>query len=441
MATILIEGAIIIPLDVEQSEFFRGDILIVGDSIAKITVHPERITDENVDRVINADKYIILPGLINAHGHAAMTLFRSYADDLPLKQWLEEEIWPIEEHLNSNDVYWGTMLALAEMIRGGTTNFADMYFFMDRVAEAVSESGIRATLSRGIIGLGNGGDKALKESEEFIANWQGAEEGRINVMLGPHAPYTCPPAFLHKVMNLAAKTGRPLQIHISETKEEVEESVREHGFTPPRVLYDLGLFDFQVLGAHCVHVNDEDIELMAEKNVAVAHNPGSNLKLGSGIAPVEKMLTKGISVGIGTDGASSNNNLDMIEEMRLTSLLAKGVVMNPTLVNAREAMQMATTMGAKALFLEDVGRLKAGWKADLIGLRYDRPHLTPMHNPLSQVVYAASAADVEMVMVNGRLLYEKGELVTLDEEKIRFEASRCADRLVQDKEEKKGERK
>ncbi len=180
---------------------------------------------------------------------------------------------------------------------------------------------------------------------------------------------------------------------------------------------------------------------MAEKNVSVAHNPGSNLKLGSGIAPVAKMFKKGISIGIGTDGASSNNNLDMIEEIRLTSLLAKGVAMDPTLVNAREAMQMATAMGAKALFFEKIGSLKAGWKADLIGLRYDRPHLTPMHNPLSQVVYAASAADVEMVMVNGRLLVEKGELITLDEEKIRFEASRCADRLVQDKEEKKGEKK
>ncbi len=440
MTTILLKGAIVIPVADDLPDSFSGDILIQGDRIIDISVHPQQINEQRAGRVIKANNLLVLPGLINAHGHAAMTLFRSYADDLPLKQWLEEEIWPVEEHLTADDVYWGTMLALTEMIRGGTTTFTDMYFFMDSVAEAAAESGIRAVLSRGMIGLSDGADTALQESEVFIKNWHGAAEGRISVLLGPHAPYTCPPTFLKQVADLATRTGRPLQIHLSETKGEVEESVREHGLTPPKLLYNIGFFDLPVLAAHCVHVSDEDIELLAEKKVTVAHNPGSNLKLGSGIAPLAKMIASGIRVGIGTDGASSNNNLDMIEEMRLASLLAKGIAMDPTLVNAAQTIRLATSTGAKALFLENTGSIKVGYKADLIGLRYDRAHLTPMHDPLAQTVYAASAADVDMVMVDGKVLLERGELKTLDEEKIRFEASRCAERLVQAKKEKEGDK-
>ncbi len=440
MTTILFKGAIVIPVADDLPDSFSGDILIQGDRIIDLAVHPQQINEQRAGQVIKANNLLVLPGLINAHGHAAMTLFRSYADDLPLKQWLEKEIWPIEEHLTAADVYWGTMLALTEMIRGGTTTFTDMYFFMDRVAEAAAESGIRAVLSRGMIGLSDGADRALQESEVFIKNWHGAAEGRISVLLGPHAPYTCPPPFLKQVTDLAARTGRPLQIHLSETKGEVEESVREHGLTPPKLLYNIGFLDLPVLAAHCVHVSDEDIELLAEKKVTVAHNPGSNLKLGSGIAPLAKMLARGIRVGIGTDGASSNNNLDMIEEMRLASLLAKGTAMDPTLVNAAQTIRLATSTGAKALFLEDTGSIKVGYKADLIGLRYDRAHLTPMHDPLAQIAYAASAADVDMVMVDGKVLLERGELKTLDEEKIRFEASRCAERLVQAKKEKEGDK-
>lgn len=440
MTRILLKGAIVIPVADELPDYFTGDILIQGDRIAELTLYPQQIAEDKAEQVIKADNLLVLPGLINTHCHAAMTLFRSYADDLPLKQWLEEEIWPVEEHLMADDIYWGTMLALTEMIRGGTTTFTDMYFFMDRVAEAVAESGIRAVLSRGMIGLSDGATKALQESAAFIDNWHGAEEGRISVLLGPHAPYTCPPPFLKQVIDLAARTGRPLKIHISETRGEVEDSVREHGLTPPKLLYNIGFFDLPVLAAHCVHVTDEDIELLAEKNVAVAHNPGSNLKLGSGIAPLAKMLARGIKVGIGTDGASSNNNLDMIEEMRLASLLAKGIAMDPTMVNAAQTIRLATSTGAKAVFLEDTGSLKVGWKADLIGLRCDRAHLTPMHDPLAQTVYAASAGDVDLVMVNGKILLEKGELKTLDEEKIRFEASRCAERLVQAKKEKEGDK-
>lgn len=438
MTKILIKNTLIVPVDDDKPAWFRGDILIAGDRIKSISDQPGSLANNGVDLVINGKNLLIMPGLVNTHGHAAMTLFRSYADDMPLKEWLEKKIWPIEENLTAEDVYWGTLLAIAEMIKGGTTTFTDMYFYMEKVAKAAAESGIRSVLSRGMIGFGDSAEKGLQETEDFIKNWHGAEGGRVNVTIGPHAPYTCPPAFLEKVMDLAVKTGRPLHIHLSETKGEVEESISEHGKSPIELVCELGLFKYEVTAAHCVHASDHDIELMAENNVGVAHNPGSNLKLGSGIAPVAKMLEKGIRVGIGTDGAASNNNLDMIEEMRLTALVAKGVAMDPTLITAGKAIEMATALGAEALFLGNTGRLKEGFKADLIGLRLDRPHLTPLHDPQAHLVYAAAAADVELVIVNGRVLLEHGQLKTLDEEKIRAEAAKCAERLVKEKNEKEG---
>ena len=430
MGDILIKDTLLVTVDEQRPGYFFGDILVKGDKIARISEHPEKIDSKTAAVVIDGKNLLIMPGLVNTHGHAAMTLFRSYADDLPLQEWLEKKIWPIEEHLTADDVYWGSMLAICEMLKGGTTTFKDMYFFMDKVAEAAAESGIRAFLSRGMIGFGDSAAKGLKETEEFIQNWHGAKGGRINVTLGPHAPYTCPPPYLEKVMALATTSGRPLQIHLSETKREVEESIAQYGASPIELVNRLGLFEHKVTAAHCVHVSERDIEILAEKQVGVANNPGSNLKLGSGVAPVARMLAKGIKVGIGTDGASSNNNLDMFEELRLTSLLAKGIAMDPTLINAKTALRMATVMGAEALFMDGCGCLKEGWKADLIGLRLDVPHLTPMHDPTAQVVYAASAADVDLVLVDGKLVLEKGELKTIDEAKVRAEAARCAARLV-----------
>jgi 5-methylthioadenosine/S-adenosylhomocysteine deaminase len=440
MGDLLIKDTLLVTVDEQRPDYFFGDILVKGDKIEKICEHPHKIDPGEAETVIDGSNLLVMPGLVNTHGHAAMTLFRSYADDLPLQEWLEDKIWPIEEHLTADDVYWGSMLAICEMLKGGTTTFKDMYFFMDKVAEAAAESGIRAFLSRGMVGFGDSAATGLREAEEFIRNWHGAEGGRINVTLGPHAPYTCPPPYLEKVIALAAKSGRPLQIHLSETKREVEESIDQHGASPIELVNRLGLFDHKVTAAHCVHVSDRDIEILAEKQVGVAHNPGSNLKLGSGVAPVAKMLEKGIKVGIGTDGASSNNNLDMFEELRLTSLLAKGMAMDPTLINAKTALRMATLTGAEALFLEGCGCLKEGWKADLIGLRLDVPHLTPMHDPTAQIVYAASASDVDLVLVDGRLLLEKGELKTIDEAKVRAEAARCAARLVGVVAEKEGKR-
>ncbi len=430
MGSILIRDTLLVTLDGQRPDYFFGDLLVEGDQIAKISEHPEKIESAGDEAIIDGGSLLVLPGLINTHGHAAMTLFRSYADDLPLQEWLEKKIWPIEEYLTADDVYWGSMLAICEMLKSGTTTFTDMYFYMDMVAEAAAAAGIRAFLSRGMIGYGDSALTGLEETEQFIQNWHGAEDGRINVTLGPHALYTCPPPYLEKVMDLAARRGRPIQIHLSETKREVEESLAKHGASPVETVYRLGLFEHKVTAAHCVHLSVRDIELLAEKRVGVAHNPGSNLKLGSGVAPVARMLATGIKVGIGTDGASSNNNLDMLEELRLASLLAKGIAMEPTLIDAKTALRMATVTGAESLFLEGCGCLKEGWKADLIGLRLDAPHLTPMHDPIAQVVYAASAADVDLVIVDGRVVLEKRELKTIDEAMVKAEASRCAARLV-----------
>ncbi|HED24724.1 MAG TPA: amidohydrolase, partial [Firmicutes bacterium] len=296
----LISNALIVPVNEQKPLYFRGDLLVTGDRIEKIVERPDTIKPDGGTKIIEGDCLIVMPGLVNGHGHTAMTLFRGYADDMPLKEWLEEKIWPIEELLTAEDIYWGTLLGIAEMIKGGTTTFTDMYFFMERVAGAAAESGMRAVLSRGLVGLTDNDGKGLRETEEFIKKWHGAEEGRINVIIGPHAPYTCPPEYLKKVMALAEKTGRPMQIHLSETRKEVEESLKKWGFSPPEQLDNLGFLDYPVIAAHCVHLTRRDFNILEEKNVGVIHNPGSNLKLGSGIASTAGMLEEGIRVGLGT---------------------------------------------------------------------------------------------------------------------------------------------
>lgn len=431
MAGILIKEAIIISMNSAFPDNFEGDIYIKNNRIEKITMRPDQLDAKPNDRIIDAGNLIILPGFINAHGHAAMTLFRGYADDMPLNRWLEQKIWPIEALLTEEDVYWGTMLGIAEMIKGGTTTFTDMYFFMDQAAQAVAESKIRAVLSVGLLGLANNHDHEINLSRKFIETWHGKENGRINVILGPHSLNTVPPIFMQKVVDLAEESGRPIQLHLSETAEEVQKCIAEHGCTPVQLVNRIGLFDFPVIAAHCVHIDDRDIELLSIKNVGVAHNPGSNLKLGSGVAPVVKMLEQGISVCLGTDGASSNNNLDMVEEMRLAALLAKGITKDPTNLNAETALKMATVNGARVLKLQNLGMIKEGYRADLIGIQHNKLHMTPLHEPLAQVVYAAGAADVQLSIVDGEILLDKGELTTIDEDRVRSEAIRCAKRLIE----------
>lgn len=375
--------------------------------------------------VIVARDMVALPGLVNSHTHAAMTLLRSYADDLPLKQWLEEKIWPQEEKLDREDIYWGTKLALLEMIRSGTTTFADMYFHMDAVAEAVVAAGLRASLSQGLIGLQDSNAQCLATGVSLVKEWHGAGDGRVNTLLGPHAPYTCPPGYLLKVAETAAGLGTGLHIHLAETREEVDNVRKQYGDTPVVLADKLGLFELPVLAAHCVHVTTEEISILADKKVGVAHCPESNLKLASGVAPVAAMLAAGVRVAIGTDSAASNNNLDMLAEMRTAALLAKGISDNPTVVPAHQALNMATLHGAVALGLDkEIGSLEAGKKADLILVNKRQPHLMPSHDLEANIVYAARGSDVDTVIVNGKILMAGGEFKTLDAEEIYAEVNK-----------------
>jgi len=406
----------------------RGDIAIHHGRISGVGMVGR---EGAFDREIDAADCVVLPGFVNAHGHAAMSLFRGYADDMPLMEWLNSKIWPIEEKLTGEDVYWGTMLSILEMIKSGTTTFADMYFFMDEVAQAVEKSGIRAVLARGMIGLGPNGEKAMAESVSFIRNWQGKGEGRITTMLGPHAPYTCPPDYLRRVIRASEELGVGIHIHLAETLSEVADVQKAYGQRPVLLMDSLGLFDRPVLGAHLVHITAEEMALLREKKVGVAHNPQSNMKLASGIAPVREMLAMGIPVAIGTDGASSNNNLDMIEEMRTASFLAKLSTMDPTAVPAGQALAMATRHGAQALGLAvETGQIAVGRKADLILVDFRGPHLAPRHDEQAHLVYAAQPSDVKTVIIDGRIVMEDRRMLSLDEEEIIFQANRCAARLT-----------
>ncbi|HHX75521.1 MAG TPA: amidohydrolase [Firmicutes bacterium] len=425
---ILIQDVSVITANSKNEVLCHADIVVTNDTISY--VGPTKAWQADFTEVIDGRGKLVAPGFVNAHGHAAMSLLRSYADDMPLMQWLEKRIWPVEARLQPEDVYWGTLLAIAEMLKGGTTTFTDMYFYMDQAARAAAESGIRAVLSRGLVGVGEGAKSGLAENREFIRRWHGQAEGRITTMLGPHAPYTCPPDYLKKVLSVQAELGVPLQIHLAETRDETEQIMAAYGVSPTKLLLETGVLEGPVLAAHCVHLSAEDMDIMQEKKVHVAHNPGSNLKLGSGIAPVPELLSRGITVGLGTDSAASNNNLDMLEEMRLAALLHKGSRMDPTLITADEAVAMATRESAAAVFLPDVGVIEQGKKADLLLLDLRQPHLTPRHNLVAHLVYAAQPSDIKMVMVNGTVVCLDGRLTLLDEDEIIFEAGQRARRLV-----------
>lgn len=329
--------------------------------------------------------------------------------------------------MKKEDIYWGTMLAITEMIKTGTTTFADMYADMEKVAEAVAETGVRAVLSRGMIGAAPNGMKALAENEALFKEFHQSADGRITVMFGPHAPYTCPPAFLEKVAAKASAVNAQIHMHLAETKGEVEDCIRQYGKSPIALTEELGLLDCGMLAAHCVYVSAEDRAIMREKNVRVAHNPCSNMKLASGIAPAAEMLREKITVGLGTDGVSSNNNLDMLKEIRLAALLHKVNLLDPLAVPALTAFKMGTEYSAAAVGLgETAGRLASGCKADIVLFSMDSTRWHPRHDLLSLLVYSADASSVDTVIVDGKILMEKGALTTIDEEKVLYEANRRA---------------
>ncbi|WP_422486842.1 amidohydrolase [Gudongella sp. DL1XJH-153] len=423
-----IKNVDIVTIDSDNQIIMDGNIYIEDEIITHIG---EELKEYKVDETIDGKHMIALPGLINAHTHMGMSLLRNYADDLPLHQWLTEKIWPVESKLTSQDIYWGSLLSMTEMIQTGTTTFCDMYFFMDEVGKGAEESGIRAMLTRGIVEDRNQPDKKLDESRELFNRYHKASNDRLRVMIAPHAPYTCSPEFLIKAKELASELGTGIHIHLSETEKEVQESYEMYGKSPIEHVFDLGVFDVHTLAAHCVHVSEKDIEIMAKKGVHAVNNPASNMKLASGFAPVQKMIDKGIYVSLGTDGASSNNNLNMFKELNLAALINKAMDKNAISVKAEDAIKMATVNGARGLqWEEQIGSLEVGKRADIILVDMDKPHLIPKHNLLSALAYSVYGSDVDTVLVDGKILMKNREMVTIDTEKVKYMAQKQAMELV-----------
>ncbi len=409
--TILIKDTLIVSDDIKKSS-----VLIVDDSIQEISTS---LNEKDAEKVIDGTNKITMPGLINTHSHVAMTLLRGVGDDQSLQTWLEEYIWPKEAKLDDELVYLGSKLAMAEMIKTGTTTFNDMYFRMEETAKAVDESGMRAVLGYGMIDLFDEEKmkSELRVSERLIKNCHNTCQNRITVAVAPHAPYTCSEELLVKSKELADKKDLKLHIHVSETKKEVEDITNDKNATPFKYLDNIGILDSDTIAAHGVWTTSEEMDILKEKDVSIAHNPSSNMKLASGIAPVTEYLEKGINVGIGTDGVSSNNNLDMFSEMKLTAFLQKVKTLNPQVLPTRDTFKMATENGAKALGI-NAGAIREGKLADIIMVDTMVPHMTPQRNPLSNIVYASLGTDVDTVICNGQLLMENKELKTINEEEI-----------------------
>ncbi|MGI1691192.1 amidohydrolase [Thermoanaerobacter uzonensis] len=427
---LLIKNVALLSMKEEQPLMENTNIYIEDDTITYIgEINP----DIKVDRVIDGTKKIAMPGLINAHTHLGMSLFRNYADDVPLFDWLSKHIWPVESKLSAEDVYWGSLLSMIEMIYSGTTTFCDMYFFMDEVAKATEEVGIRGVLTRGIIEESDAeiNKEKLRDTRKLYNTWHNKAEGRIKVMVGPHAPYTCSSSYLKEVVELAKELNTGIHIHVSETKKEVEESLQKHGKSPVKHLKDIGVFDVPTIAAHCVHVSDEDIEILKEMKVSPVYNPTSNAKLASGFAPVDQMLKKGINVALGTDGPASNNNLNMFEEIHFAVTINKALNYDALAVPALEALKMATINGAKALLWDkEIGSIEVGKKADIVIIDIDKPHFYPHHNLISALAYTAQASDVDTVIINGKIIMENREIKTADVEKVMYNVEKRAKELI-----------
>ncbi|SHN72169.1 amidohydrolase [Desulfitobacterium chlororespirans] len=429
MSKILIR-AMVLPMTGPEDFYPEGEIGIENNRILFVGEKGSAPGSFIPDQIIDLPEDVVMPGLINTHTHAAMTMLRSYADDLPLMPWLQTKIWPFEDKMSDEDIYWGTLLALGEMIQSGTTTMLDMYASMDQVAKAVLEAGTRGVLSRGLIGNAPNGERAFAENIDLVKNYHGAGQGRIQVMFGPHAPYTCSGEFLQRVKQEADRLGVGIHIHVAETEDEIKTIKEQYGKTPVQWLEELGLFGGHVVAAHCVHLTEEDQEIMAQSKVFVAHNPESNMKLNSGTAPIPELRSRGVVVGLGTDGTSSNNNLDMFGEMRSAAFQQK-LVKGATALPAYEVLQMATVDGARTLGLHDVGVLAPGYKADLISINFDQPHFYPRFSIPAHLVYVAHAGDVRTVMVDGKILMQERQLMTIDIKRVCREVERRAKGIAQ----------
>ncbi len=432
---ILIKNIDVVTCDKSSTVIKNTNIAIKENQIYFIGTSEDKLKEFNADRVIDGSNKLAMPGLINTHTHSGMTILRNFANDLPLEEWLFNNIIPTEAKLGEEDIYWGTMLGMAEMIKTGTTTFTDMYYHMDTVAKAVEETGMRANLSRNAFKfIGSEGEMVRNQVPicvEFFKNWHNKANGRIKVYVEIHSVYLCDELGLTESAKLAKELNTGIHIHLLETFKEREEGIKRYGADPAEVCLDAGVFDVPVIAAHCVHLSDSDYDILKSKGVNVAHNPTSNLKLGSGIANVPLMMKRGINVALGTDGTASNNNLDMFEEMHLAALIHKGAQMQPTLVTAEEALRMATVNGAKATgFDNEIGQIKEGLKADIILIDMDKPHIVPINEYIPALVYCVQGSDVDTVIVDGNILMENRILKTIDEEKLKSKVKEISKRVL-----------
>lgn len=412
---ILINGGTILTMDAQNSVIKNGVLGIKEETISYIGGD----TDKEIwaKRVVDAKGGLVLPGLINGHTHAAMSLFRGLADDLPLMEWLNHYIFPAESKMDADFVFAGTLLACAEMIMSGTTTFCDMYLFEEEVAQAAKEAGMRSLVGEVLYDFDSPNygpiENGLRYTESLIHKWQG--DPLVSVAVEPHSLFTCSPDLLTATNDLASKYDVPLIIHLAETASELEEVKKRYGKRPVEHLQSMGILGPHLIADHCVHLQEKEIRTLAENGVKVIHNPESNMKLASGIAPIPEMLANGVTVGLGTDGCASNNNLDLFAEMDMAAKVHKIHTMDTTVMDALTVMRMATVEGAKALGMgELVGSLEQGKKADVIIVDTRKPHLTPMYNPFSHLVYAARGNDVSHSIINGCLVMEERRILTIN---------------------------
>ncbi len=440
-----------------QSDHF--DIVIQGGTLLTMSAKMEIIEDAAVGikdgritlvdknrnlpalKIIDADGCLVLPGLVNTHTHLPMVCFRGMADDLPLMDWLTKHIFPAEARfVNKKMVYDGSMLAMAEMILSGTTTFCDGYFFENQIAEAVQACGMRAVVSQGFADFATPGhpkyEKMMAAAQRFVARWQSCVP-MITPAFFCHSPYTCSPQTLVNVKAAAREAGILYLTHLLENKDEIDTIEKRYGKKPVRHLFDLGVLDHQTIAVHCNWLGPEDIAIFADLGVRVSHNPASSMKLAAGVAPVPQMLERGIAVGLGTDGSASNNALDMFREMDTAAKIHKVTMLDPTAMNAQTVLCMATIGGARVLGLDNlIGSIEAGKQADIIVVDMNQPHLTPIYNPYSQLVYAARGADVKTSIISGKIIMEERRLQTIDltqtMENVRKIASHITAEIISD---------
>ena len=410
----VIQNGTVLTMDDRNTVLVNG---FVGIQAGRISHLGSGLTPFNAHRIIDAAGGLILPGLVNAHTHAAMSLFRGLADDLPLMDWLNRYIFPAEQKMDADFVFTGTLLACAEMILSGTTTFCDMYLFEDEVARAAHQAGMRCLVGEVLYDFPSPNygsiEAGLAYVERLIQKWR--DDPLVSVAVEPHSLYTCSPDLLVKTHELAVKHDVPLIIHLAESATENDEVVKRYNRRPVGHLSSLGLLTPRLIADHVVHVDSAEMDLLAQTGVKVVHNPESNLKLASGISPVSELIARRILVGLGTDGCASNNNLDLFGEMDMAAKLAKINTLDPTVLNAETVLRMATIEGARVLGMADrIGSLEIGKQADVIVLDTRKPHLTPMYNPYSQLVYAATGQDVRHAIIEGRMVMENRRLLTLD---------------------------